>query len=111
MINFKSDHKRTRKTWNFKPKKKRSEKIIKSTTDENNNNNLPNKTPAAILYDLLSKAGKWPVYEIVAENLKAPRFTCRVSCEEKSGELSNETKRIKLMLSYFQLKAVDEVRR
>jgi hypothetical protein len=91
MINCSENNRRIRKTWNFKPQKK---KIKEMSIDENNNKQqsapIPNKTPAAILFELLSKEGKSPVYEIVAEKPTIPSFTCRVSCGEQFGELCNE---------------------
>lgn len=85
MLNCWKGFKRTRKTWNFKARAKKSE--VPKQLEENNNQSPNNKTPAAILYELLSKKGKWPVYEIVAENPLIPHFKCRVSCEDNFGEL------------------------
>lgn len=67
-----------KKTWNFKTKKKRNMKKpqIKVLVDENNNNH---KTSASILYELLAKEGKWPVYELLLEKPTTPWFIYRVS--------------------------------
>jgi hypothetical protein len=69
--------KKTGKTWSFK--KKASKKTAKLEVE---------KSPASILYELLTKNGRWPVYEIVVEKPSVPLFSYRVSCGGSAGELS-----------------------
>jgi dsRNA-specific ribonuclease len=87
MFNVIDRFRRKRRNWNFKPIKKKIEK----SSDENNNKEIysGSRTPAAILFELLAKEGKTPVYEILAEKPKVPHFIYRVSCGENFGKLHN----------------------
>jgi hypothetical protein len=73
--------KKTRKTWSFKKKaaKKR---------EKEGNISAVEKSPASILYELLTKNGNWPVYDILVDLPSVPLFSYRVSCGKSAGELS-----------------------
>jgi precorrin isomerase len=73
--------KKTGKTWSFK--KKAAKKIEKEGKVL-----IVGKSPASILYELMMKNGKWPVYEILVEKPSVPLFSYRVSCGRSAGELS-----------------------